>query len=239
MIPIQLSSPPVTKSQDRGININVSLDTVLFAIFVLWIIWKRAIQPSFAEQIGSLLIPVEEERKLNTLLAQIGVITNASRVILGAFHNGAVDSEGYHLQRFSSINSYIREGCTPMSVQIKNLSIIKLVNELDMMEKVPDWHEVRYRDDLPEACKAHMNNNNIACMYNRLVKIGNLPIGILSLQYVRDYDFELEDGTITRHSYEGLLEDLFTQVTAIMRRRIVHPSPIKKVSNRIMGLLKV
>jgi hypothetical protein len=234
----QSSQPPVTKAQ-TGINVNVTADALIFVAFVLWIIWKRAIKPSFAEQLGSFFLPVNEERRLNTILAQIGVITGASRVILAAFHNGALDSDGYHLQKLSTINTYVREGETQMEVPVKNLPIAKITYELEQMGKVADWHETRFHDELPELCKEHMNRNHMACMHNRLIKVGNLPIGILSLQYSRFYRAKSKEEVIGRNAYEGLLEDLYDQITAIMRQRVVNPGPAKRVANQVFGFIKL
>ena len=235
----QQSAPPITKGQLPGFNVNVSADALMFLAFVLWIIWKRAIRPSFAEQLGSFFIPVDEERRLDTILAQIGVITGASRVVLAAFHNGALDSDGYHLQKLSTINTYVREGELPMATQIKNLPIARITYELELMLKASDWHEIKYKEDMPDGCKAHMNRNNMACMHNRLIRVGNLPIGIISLQYSRNYGAKRKDDVINKYSYEGLLEDLHGQIVSILRRRVVDPGPFKRVANQVFGFIKV
>lgn len=235
----QPSEAPFSKSLSNGLNVNVSADVMLFVAFLLWIIWKRAIKPTFAEQLGSFFIPIDEERRLNTILAQLGVVTNASRVVLAAFHNGALDSDGYHLQKLSTINTYVKDGYSAMSVPIKSLPIAKIGYELEQMLAAPDWLETKYRDDLPDACKAHMSRNSMECMHNRLIRVGNLPIGIISLQYMNNQSNGQTSDKIGRTSYEGLLEDLCDQVSAIMRRRVVNPGPVKRVANQVFGMIKV
>lgn len=235
----QPSGLPAVKGHSGGIVFNVSTDAILFLLFLAWTLWTRAIRPTFAEQLGSFFIPVEEEKRLNTILAQIGVITGASKVILAAFHNGALDSDGYHLQKVSTINTYVREGEMPMETPIKNLPITKIAYELELMTKAADWHEIRYQDDMPDACKTHMIKNHMACMHNRLIRVGNLPIGILSLQYSKDYGARRRGDSITRYSYEGLLEDLYGQIVTIMRYRVVNPGPVKRVANQFFGMVKL
>lgn len=235
----QQSEAPPLKPPSQGINVNVTADVLLFLMFILWVIWKRAIKPTFAEQLGSFFIPVEEERRLNTILAQIGVVTGASRVVLAAFHNGALDSDGYHLQKLSTINTYVKDGCSPMAVTIKNLPISKISYEIEEMLRVADWHEIKYHEDLPENCKAHMQRNSMACMHNRIIRVGNLPIGIISLQYNKDYHPIDEGSRISRTAYEGLLEDLYDQISGILRRRVINPGPVKRLFSQAIGMIKV
>jgi hypothetical protein len=235
----QQSDPPAVKPPSQGLNISITADALLFLMFILWIIWKRAIKPTFAEQLGSFFIPVEEERRLNTILAQIGVVTSASRVVLAAFHNGALDSDGYHLQRLSTINTYVRDGCSPMSVPIKNLPISKIAYEIEEMLKAGDWHEIKYAEDLPDNCKAHMTRNSMACMHNRLIRVGNLPIGVISLQYNKDFSSSDDGNRISRTAYEGLLEDLYDQISGIMRRRVINPGPVKRLFSQAIGMVKI
>jgi hypothetical protein len=69
-------------------------------------------------------------------------------------------------------------------------------------------------------------------MYNRLVKVGNLPIGILSLQYDQG---ERRLPPVNNEPHVKLLEDLYNQISVIMRRRIIHPGPLRKLLMRLKG----
>ena len=95
---------PVTPNVAPKVEIVFTGDALLAILFGIWIIWDRLIRSRVVTKLDGVFAPVEEERKLNNLLAQIGVITNASRVILCAFHNGAIDNEGYHLTKISTVN---------------------------------------------------------------------------------------------------------------------------------------
>ena len=126
-----------------------------------------------------------------------------------------------------------------MSVPIKNLPISRISYEIEEMLKAGDWHEIKYRDDLPEGCKAHLQRNSMACMHNRIIRVGNLPIGIISLQYNKDYSANRESDRISRNAYEGLLEDLFDQISDIMRRRVINPGPVRRIFSQAIGMVKI
>jgi hypothetical protein len=218
------------------ISVSLSGDAMLAVPVVAWLVWNKLLQPTFADRLGSFLVPVKEERRLQTLIAQIGGVTRASRVVLCGFHNGALDSDGYHLQKISTLSAYVREGCSGMTKPINNLPLTKIAVELEQMMKAGDWVTVSYREDLPGPCRDHLLRNDIAHMSNRLIKAGNVPIGILSLHYNSDYNF---DEDITRESYAGLLEDLYDQIVMLLRHRLLHPNPVKKIANQIFGTLRV
>lgn len=207
--------------------INLSSDVILIGGILIWALWDKLMKPSVVEKLDGVFAPVEEERKLTNILAQIGIITGASRVVLAAFHNGALDSDGYHLQKLSTVNTYTAPGKLPMANPIKDLPIGRIMFEIEDMLKAGDkgWVVTRYADSLPQPCKDHLLKNNIYKMANRLVRVGNLPIGILSLQYEDEkHSFE----TLVEDHHESLMNDLYTQISVIMRRRIIHPSPLKR-----------
>lgn len=213
--------------------LNISSDALLLLAIITWALWDKVMKPSVVDKLDGVFAPVEEERKLNNILAQIGIITGASRVVLAAFHNGALDSEGYHLQKLSTVNTYVSPGHIPMAYPIKDLPIGRIMFEIETMLNAADpdgWVVTRYSDDLPQPCKDHLLKNSIYKMANRLVRVGNLPIGILSLQYEDEkHAFE----RLVEDAHHILMEDLYQQISAIMRRRIIHPSPIHKF---FMGL---
>jgi hypothetical protein len=227
------------------INVSISTDTLLILGVLVWALWDKVMKPSVVDKLDGVFAPIQEERKLSGILAQIGIITGASRVVLAAFHNGALDSEGYHLQKLSTVNTYTSPGHLPMSYPIRDLPIGRIMYELEEMMKTDGWVCVRYSEDLPQACRDHLLKNSIYKMCNRLVRVGNLPIGILSLQHEGDSRIplskqeEYENEKVTDESYYDLLEDLYGQIAAIMRRRIVHPSPIHRVFGKLLGTLRL
>ena len=75
-------------------------------------------------------------------------------------------------------------------------------------------------------------------MCNRLVKVGNLPIGILSLQYSK-INSNVCSSEIIEKEYRVLMDDLYMEISSIMRRRVIHPSPIHRVFGTLLGTLKL
>lgn len=226
-IPVQpfAGAPP-------AVNITLGADTLLIVGGIGWVLWERLIKAKVVSKLDGVFAPIEEERRLNNLLAQVGVITNSSRVVLAAFHNGAIDNCGYHLTKLSTINSYVAPGRLPMTVPIRDLPVGRIMYELEEMlnPNCERWSCVRYSEDLPAPCRDHLKKNNINFMCNRLVRVGNLPIGILSLQFD---DAERRRPPIDEEPHAKLLEELYDEISSIMRRRIVHPGPLKKLLMRL------
>ncbi len=225
---------PVNQApQQKGVQISFGADAVLATAALVWLLWDRALKPTVVSKLDGVFQPIEDERKLSAVLAQVGVITSATRVVLAAFHNGALDNAGYHLQKLTTINTYNAPGKEPMTNAIRDLPIGRIMVELEGLMKTNGWVLVEYDEDLPEACKNHLKLNGIYRMYNKLIRVGNLPIGILSVQYDK---LERRKPPVDDEPYAMLLNDLYEQISLIMKRRIVHPSPIKKILMRVQAL---
>ncbi|MGA0848173.1 MAG: hypothetical protein ACO3PY_06170 [Pontimonas sp.] len=236
MLGIQTQQPnraPDLPTPNR-LQLTFTGDAILVLGAFAWVFWDRFIRSKVISKLDGVFAPIEEERVLNNILAQIGVITHASRVVLGAFHNGQISSGGYHLTKLSTINSYTAPGRLPMTVPIRDLPVGRIMFELEeLLSPEGDcWSVVQYRDDLPAPCRDHLKRNNIHRMFNRIIKVGNLPIGILSLQYDES---ERRDPPIREEPYIKLLEELYEQIAHIMRRRIIHPGPLRLLWMRIRG----
>lgn len=234
-MPVQIqqdSAPPLPPPQ--RLQVTLTGDALLVAGAACWLLWDRLVRSKVVSKLDGVFAPIEEERKLNNLLAQVGVITNASRVVLAAFHNGAIDSAGYHLTKLSTINSYTAPGRLPMTVPIRDLPVGRIMVELEMLlDPAADcWCVTEYREDLPAPCLDHLLRNGIHRMYNRLVRVGNLPIGILSLQYDSS---ERRCPPLSSEPHARQLEDLYSEVAVIMRRRIIHPGLIRRLWMRLRG----
>jgi hypothetical protein len=213
------------------VNVTLGADGLLVLGGLCWVVWDRLIKGKVVSKLDGVFAPIEEERRLNNLLAQVGAITNSSRVVLCAFHNGAIDNCGYHLTKLSTINSYTAPGRLPMTIPIRDLPVGRIMFELEEMlgAQSDEWTRVEYNEDLPAPCKDHLKKNNIHTMYNRLVRVGNLPIGILSLQFDQT---ERRRPPIDEEPYCKLINDLYDEIALIMRRRIIHPGPLKRLFMR-------
>jgi hypothetical protein len=213
------------------VSVTLGADGLLVLGGLCWVVWDRLIKSKVVSKLDGVFAPIEEERRLNNLLAQLGVIASSSRVVLCAFHNGTIDSCGYHLTKISTINSYTAPGRLPMAIPIRDLPVGRIMYELEEMLNAndDDWTLIQYSEDLPDPCKDHLKKNNIHTMYNRLVRIGNLPIGILSLQFDQS---ERRRPLVCEEPYCKLMDNLYDEIALIMRRRIVHPGPLKRLFMR-------
>lgn len=232
---IEINAFPGNDNVPR-VDISLTSDTIIVFGILVWFLWNKVMKPTVVDKLDGVFAPIEEERKLNGVLAQIGIITGASRVVLAAFHNGALDSEGYHLQKLSTVNTYTAPNHMPMTYPIRDLPIGRIMFEIEEMMKTPDWVVTRYSDDLPQPCKDHLLKNSIYKMANKLIRVGNLPIGILSLQY-EDERHLYESVVLDQH--KDLMDDLYNQISVIMRRRIVHPSPVHRIFGTLLGTIKI
>jgi hypothetical protein len=214
-------------SSTLPINVSISSDVFLITGFIVWFFWEKLIRSNVVKKLDGVFAPVEEQRSLNNLLAQIGVVSSASRIVLAAFHNGEIDTLGYHLTKISTINTYVAPGRSQPATCLRDLPIGRIMDELEPMFKNTSqkWFTVEYNDDLPDACKDHLLKTNTEIMHNRMVRIGNLPIGILSLQYDKG---ERRRFNISDKVQDDVIESLYEQICIIMRRRVIHPGPIRK-----------
>jgi hypothetical protein len=216
------------------VNFTLGADSMVVLGGLLWLMWDRAIKPVLIARLDRVFTPLEEERRINILLAQIGLLTGATRVILAAFHNGDIDSSGYHLIKLSTTNSYTAPGHLPMTVPIRDLPIRRIQTELAelLAPGAADWVSIEYHDDLPAPCRDHLRRNNIDKMYNRLVRIGTLPIGLLSLQFEAGNN---KKDQLHKEPYVHVLETLFEDLAGIIRRRIVKQGPVRRLFARLRG----
>jgi hypothetical protein len=234
---IEVSSSNNTH-QAPYINLTITPDTFIVAGVLFWALWEKLMKPRVVEKLDGVFAPVQEERRLTNILAQIGIVTKASRVVLAAFHNGALDNAGYHLQKLTTVNAYTAPGNLPMAYPIRDLPIGRIMFEIEEMLKDDDWVCVVYDDSLPQPCKDHLLKNDIKKMCNRLVKVGNLPIGILSLQYSKTYN-NVCSTEIVESVHQSLMDDLYLEISTIMRRRVIHPSPVHRIFGTLIGTLKL
>jgi len=235
-------------SQQAPISISVSSDAILILGVLVWVVWDKVMKPSVTDKLDGVFAPVQEERRLNNILAQIGIVTKASRVVLAAFHDGSLDNAGYHLQKLSIVNTYTAPGHNPITHPIHDLPIGRIMFEIEeMLKNDGKWVCAIYDESLPEPCRDHLLRNDIEKMCNKLVKVGNLPIGILSIQYAKGHGSDMEGhyasatcpSSVVSEEYEQLMEDLYYEISTILRRRVIHPSPIHKAFGTLLGTLKI
>ncbi len=229
------SQPPAAAPTPRFL-VTIDAEALVLMAAAGWLLWEKVIRTRVVRHLDGVFAPVEEERALNDLLAQIALLAGASRVILCAFHNGQIDPGGYHLTKLSTVNSYLAEGCLPMATPILDMPMGRVMTEIEQMLAAHGagrpWVTTSLADDLPEPCRDHLRRNGIVLMHNRLVRVGNLPIGILSLHYCDDAP---SAPVIEGEPHARLIERLYERIAEIMRRRVIHPSPLRRFLYRLTG----
>jgi hypothetical protein len=235
--PCATAQPPPPPPSRPPFNISLGTDALLAMSALGWLIWDRFLRERLTSRLDGVFAPIEDERRLNSLVAQVGVITGANRVILCAFHNGAIDSCGYHLIKVSTINSYVAQDAFPMADTIRDLPVGRIMNEIERMMQLQrrggrQWDVVTDSPALAQPCRDHLTRSKIDVMFNRLVSVGNLPIGILSLQY---HPAEASRPPLGDEPHAKILEDLYQEIASIMRRRIVSPGPIRRLTIFLQG----
>lgn len=212
-------------------DVVIGFDGILLLVFLSWLFYKHILYDKIIKHIQDAFRPQAEEDRIKEILPQIGILAAAHRVVFVSFHNGSLDSNGYHLQKITAIHTYLAPGAPAMTKPIRNLPIEKIMYELVELFKSPTgWSTIQKSPDLPPSCRAHLDLNFIYRMHNRLLKIGNLPIGILSIQYTDNLkDPELSDSELI----SPLMEDLIASLTFILQSRITDPGPFKRILDQI------
>jgi hypothetical protein len=233
LIQVEPAPAPAPIPVRQPVQITMSADALLLLGALGWLLWRKLVRPSVVQQLDGVFAPIEEERQLTAMLAQIGAVTGASRVVLAAFHNGQIDNFGFHLQKLTTVNQYVAPGCEPMPFPIRDLPIGRVIVELELLMANPGWVTVELEESLPQACQDHLRRNEMRRMTNRLIRVGNLPIGILSLQYVMG-ERRLPD--LAGSPYDAILERLVEDIGSIMRRRVIHPGRLRLLLGKLLGI---
>ena len=129
-----------------------------------------------------LLIPQEELERVKEILAQISILTEADRVTLGVFHNGVIGATGAHYDKLAVLAGYCQPGVLPLPELYKDIEANTLMNDLTpLFENSVDLEITR--ETAPRSCGLYMSRRDIHKLHNRLLKVGNLEIGVLSIHW--------------------------------------------------------
>jgi hypothetical protein len=236
------------------VDVTLSADSLLLigavAAWGIRALWTGLIRNQVVHQLEGAFAPVEEERLLGVLVTQIGGLAQASRVMLGAFHNSTVDETGYHYTRITAVNTYLAPGVKPMQDQVVNLPLGRIMLELEAMIRSEDqWvHFTLGNPDVQIGCRNYLERNDIYCISSRLIRVGNLPIGILSVQWDHPIPVgDLVSEALPPHSDFGgrlqfnpslnsALNHAVGQIAQVMRRRVIQPSQFTRLRRNLKAL---
>lgn len=205
-----------------GINLTVSADGLLLVLVAGWVVWSQLLRGWFVRRFQLLLSPPQESRYLLDLLAQIAVLTSATRVAVGSFHAGELSALGFAFTRVTIVSCYVAHGRLPLSSQARDLPISRISADVEdlLMHGLSSWRLVEAGPHLPAPCRDYLRRNQIACLYGRLVLLGQLPIGILNLQFE---DAHLAPADLCATAWAQQLEELFEEVSQVLRSRRLRP----------------
>jgi len=233
--------PKQQNNPNPSINISLGADTILLVGFIFWFFWNKFVRKSVVNKIIEIFSSNKEnESRIEDILAQIGILTKASRVVLAVFHNGDINHFGYHYDKMSITNIYTSPHIKNDNYMIKNVPVSKISDELKMMKNTDDWVSLSYKDRrLSQSCVDYLMSKDIMKMCNRMIRMENIDIGILSIQYCKghhddcsqdDFNCSLNDGT---SKYASWIEELYSDLCSILRSKIVDINPVAKAFKNV------
>jgi hypothetical protein len=215
-------------------HIVIGVDALLVTGVLTWLVYKRVFYNLIIKKVLDFFRSPVDDESIDRLLAQIGILTGAHRVLLAKFHNGSLDEYGYHLQKVTTSHFYLAKGAQPMEKPIVNLPLTKIMCELATMVASPTtWAFAERKPGLPSACFDHLERNSILRMYNKLIVVGNLPVAILSLQYT---DYLKVDDVSQKDLISPLMDELTENLSRIVKQQVTDPAPLKRIFNEIKNL---
>ena len=224
---------PVTRD-DTGwhLNFDFTLDSLIVIGLFAFTLWRKILRPFLAEKFYWAINPFEEERKIPILLAQMKAVTSANQVLVGTFHNGELDQNGYHLKKFSVIYFWCEDGsCTPRNLPT-NVPAEKLANEITKTNATEGWFHTTISDVEDPNCITYLRDNGLSASSTRMIMMGNIPIGMISIQYKSD---DFSNRKLKDHGTEAILEELFVQLQGLMKRRFKHCVDNANIFRKLFG----
>lgn len=227
-------TPPQNPQGPDSVTIRLSfgLEGIVILIAAGYLIYERLLRPTVIDRLLGTFQPIEEQRKLNELMAQIGAVTTANRVLLWTFHNGELSTSiGYHYAKATVTNAYFSDHGERVSPAMRNVPFGVLYTELKPLLENPNSTQM-IDIELVEAepCKEYLRRTNTTLMFNRLVKIGNLPLAVISLQFCShltlDEKISIMQSCLSDGPSAKLVNKLVQDVRDIMKVRAVRPSRI-------------
>ena len=106
----QQTAPQQLPAPSR-IQFTFTGDALLVLGAFVWVFWDRFLRSRVVSKLDGVFAPIEEERVLNNVLAQIGVITNASRVCILLCQLCSADIYGGGITILSLVN--VPQCCIP------------------------------------------------------------------------------------------------------------------------------
>ena len=162
------------------------IDKVLLIIFILLLYyWNNKMKPSLLKISDKINLLNKSDDEISFILKEIQVITQASRVVYGLFHNGEYWGSGMSMLKLSVHLEQKTKGTSSIKNIVKDIPISLLRNEIDYMITSKDkfvFTDIKSPDIL-EGCKLHLENIGVEACYEFLICYKDETYGILAVQY--------------------------------------------------------
>jgi len=227
--------PPVVIQFDLG------METTAIMVAAGFVIYDRLVRPIVLKQLLGSSHPLDEQKRLNELVAQLGGITQSDRVILWTFHNGEIDTTlGYHYAKASVTNSWLKEQSDRAKAHKANVPFGLIRDEIETLLNDPLSTQMMVREEGLQ-CESDIAPDEATLVFNRLIKIVNVPLGLVSVQY----DMPSEDrkrvavqAVLGEGETSVLFNKVIAQIDKVMKGRAVRPSLVEQLKDYIVKRIK-
>jgi len=221
--------------------IDLGLETTAIMVAAGFVIYDRLVRPIVLKKLLSSSHPLDEQKKLNELVAQLGGITQSDRVILWTFHNGELDSTlGYHYAKATVTNSWLKNPNDADIAHQANVPFGLIRDEIETLLNDPLSTQMMVREVDCE-CKSDIAPDRATLVFNRLIKIVNVPLGLVSVQY----DVPSEDrkrvavqAVLGEGETSVLFQKVVNQIDLIMKGRAVRPSLAERLKDYLVKRIR-
>lgn len=169
-------------------------------------------------------LPEEEMERVNQILAQLAIIYEADRVTLGVFHNGVIGAQGAHYDKVEITAGYSAPGVIKLPELGKDVEASTIMDDFGTM-----WKEGKElfldKASAHHSCALYMTRRDIFHLWNKVLFVGNLDVGILSMHWCAPQE-KLPVPPETSRG-QRLAQDLLGELTSIIYSA--------KERNRILG----
>jgi len=233
--------PQVGPKAEPQIVIDLGLETTAIMVAAGFVIYDRLVRPIVLKRLLSSSHPLDEQKKLNELVAQLGGITQSDRILLWTFHNGELDSAlGYHYAKATVTNSWLKDPSDANIAHRTNVPFGLIRDEIETLLDDPLSTQMMVRE-ADCNCESDLAPDQATLVFNRLIKIVNVPLGLVSVQY----DMPSEDrkrvavqAVLGQGETSILFNKVIAQIDKVMKGRAVRPSLMEQLKSYLVKRIK-
>ena len=216
--PIEIDAPARVQITDGIITEVIGIVSILASGGLLWLV--RGLKSKLKELSDRVpqdhensLLPPEEIRRVQDILAQVSILTGADRVTLGVFYNGVIGADGAHYDKLSILVGYCHPGVIPLPEMHKSIKATTLMNDLKpLFQATTDGKNLIIdKETAPSSCSLYMSRRDIYRLHNNLLKVNNLEVGVISIHWCSRVEGDPVEPVREK------IKELFTEVKAIIQ----------------------